>query len=101
MKLYGVSSIFDNYEIKEFDIIKETELTYVVESSNNSCYKSRYTIRKKDMGNSGYDFKLTYEDALKRKEELIRFEINTNCDKMENLKNRNKVLNDLIDSLEK
>lgn len=100
MKLYGVSSRFYNYEIKEFDIIKETELTYVVESSNNNCYKSKYTIRKKDMENSEYDFTLTYEDALNRKEELIRFEINTNCEKMKSLKNRNKVLNDLIDSLE-
>lgn len=100
MKIYGVSDRFYNYRIEEFEVEKETEATYVVVNNKDRFFNSRYTIRKKDMSNCSYDFTLTYEEALARKENLIRFEIDNNCKRIKSLKNRNEELNNLLDAME-
>lgn len=100
MKLYGISNRFDNYKITEFEIVKETELTFIIINNNDKLFHSKYTIRKKDMSNNNYVFTLTYKEALEMRKSFLRREIKNNIQRIENLEDRNVELGKILDILE-
>lgn len=92
-KLYGIKYRWGNYEIKEFEIIKETPNQYKVkEIASNQNYG--YTINKCNMQNGMYIFETTFEKAQLKRKELIQIAIQLNKERIEDYKKE-------IDTLEK
>lgn len=86
-KLFGVEISYKLGRIQEFDIIKETDKTYVVcESGRNH---KGWTVRKSTMEVCFWHFKLTYEEALEYKKQLIKERISDNEKKIAGLQEEN------------
>lgn len=98
-KLYGIKTDYGNYEIKEFEIIKETTKQYKVREivkgmSNEFVYP--YTINKDKMYIADYSFETTLEKAQFERKQLIQEAIQINKRRVEDYKKRIAVLEKLL-----
>ena len=87
-RLYGIKNRWRNYEIIEFEIIKETLKQYKIKEICNVCWKYEYTINKDKMKNESYIFETTFEKAQLKRKEQIQIEIQSNKRKIEDYKKR-------------
>lgn len=98
-KLYGIKTSYGNYEIKEFEIIKETMKQYkvreIVKGVPNE-FVFPYTINKSEMHNVGYAFETTLEKAQFERKQLIQEAIHFNKRRLEDYKKRIAVLEKLL-----
>lgn len=94
-KLYGIKCRWGNYEIKEFEIIKETPHQYKVKEITND-WNYAYTINKDKMQNDIYTFEITLEKAQLKRKELIQIAIQLNKKRIENYKKEIDVLEKLM-----
>ena len=95
-KLYGIKDKWGNYEIIEFEIIKETPKQYKAKEITNNCWSYEYTINKDKMYNDGYSFETTLEKAQLKRKELIQIAIKSNKIRIEDCKKRVAVLEKLL-----
>lgn len=95
-KLYGIKSKWGIFEIKEFEITKETQKQYKVKEITNDCWNYEYTINKDKMQNESYIFETTLEKAQLKRKELIQKAIQLNKRQIEDYKKRIAVLEKLL-----
>lgn len=95
-KLYGIKDKWGNYEIIEFEIVKETPKQYKVKEIVNNGWVYEYTISKDRMECYNYIFETTIEKAQLKRKGLIRTAIRKNKETIENCKKRITVLEKLL-----
>lgn len=67
-KLYGFESFFEIGEIKEWNIVKETPKTYIVQPQGGGWER---TVKKNEMSVGQATFATTYDEAVKAKRDKI------------------------------
>ena len=80
--LFFINTKFNFGEITEFEVVKETEKTYTVETSR----VGKYTVRKSEMRRWNGIFCESRADALLKRQELLEERIESCKTKIENLK---------------
>lgn len=90
-------------EIEEWEIVKETPKTYVIQCKrgNGAFLCGKDTIKKEKMENLWYKFRLTYKEALECKARFLVDSIDRNNKKIDSLKSENKKMEEILFYTEK
>lgn len=96
-KLYAVNY---NFNIVEYDIIKETPKQYIARPVGNAWDIYERTIKKSTMETYNLTFRCTLADAKILRQEKIQQAINRNNDRIANLTQCNIELTQLLNQLQ-
>ena len=85
-KLYGVETSWEVGRITEYEIVKETEKTYIVRAIGEKApYRGNHTVRKSEMAVYNVKLVANYPDAVELAMQTLRGRIERNNKKIENI----------------
>ena len=87
--LYGIEAVYNIGRIAEYEVIKETEKTYIVKNPAENIWRGTDIIRKATMQNRTTVFAETHAEAVSIAKEVIKKRIERNTERIEALKNEN------------